>query len=76
MTASLLLLLPISVLMAALIGIAFWWAIFAGQFDEAGGDGGGILLDDDSTHRQPAGTAPPCACVHEAAHCNPDQQQA
>jgi len=49
MTGSLLLLLPISVLMAALIGAAFWWAIFAGQFDDSGRAGRSILMDDDST---------------------------
>jgi|GEM_PF-773211 len=54
MTGSLLLLLPISVLMAALIGAAFWWAIFAGQFDESGKAGRSILLDDDSTDAAPA----------------------
>jgi len=46
--SSLLLLLPISLLMAVLIGLAFWWAIFAGQFDEAGTAGQSILDDDDT----------------------------
>ncbi|MYN11891.1 cbb3-type cytochrome oxidase assembly protein CcoS [Pusillimonas sp. TS35] len=49
MSGSLLLLLPISLVMAVLIGAAFWWAIFAGQFDDAGDAGRSILQDDDST---------------------------
>lgn len=52
--ASLFLLLPISLLMAVLIGVAFWWAIFAGQFDEAERAARSVLDDDDtprpSTH--------------------------
>jgi len=47
MTASLLLLLPIALVFVILIGALFWWAIFAGQFDDAQAGGESILLDDD-----------------------------
>ena len=49
MTASLYLLLPISVLFVIAIGAAFWWAIFAGQFDDTERAARSVLLDDDTT---------------------------
>ncbi|HZH56276.1 cbb3-type cytochrome oxidase assembly protein CcoS [Yanghanlia caeni] len=48
MTASLLLLLPIALAFVVLIGGLFWWAIFAGQFDDTQSGGESILLDDDT----------------------------
>ena len=48
MTASLLLLLPIALAFVILIGALFWWAIFAGQFDDSRNAGESILLDDDT----------------------------
>ncbi len=50
MTASLYLLLAISVVFIVVVGAAFWWAIFSGQFDDAGEAGRSVLLDDDRTH--------------------------
>lgn len=47
--SSLFLLLPISLLLVIAIGAAFWWAIFAGQFDDAETVGNLILEDDDCT---------------------------
>ncbi|MGB3289260.1 MAG: cbb3-type cytochrome oxidase assembly protein CcoS [Burkholderiaceae bacterium] len=47
MEASLFLLLPISLLAVIAIGAAFWWAIFAGQFDDANEAAQAILQDDD-----------------------------
>lgn len=47
--SSLFLLLPISLLLVIVIGAAFWWAIFSGQFDDAGSVGDLILEDDDRT---------------------------
>jgi len=38
-----------------LIGAAFWWAVFAGQFDDAGQAGRSILEDDDSPQAQDGG---------------------
>ncbi len=48
MTASLLLLLPIALVFVVLIGALFWWAIFAGQFDNTEKEGESILMDNDS----------------------------
>ncbi|MBC2768399.1 cbb3-type cytochrome oxidase assembly protein CcoS [Pusillimonas minor] len=43
------LLLPISLVLVVVIGIAFWWAIFSGQFDDADEAARSILDDDDTT---------------------------
>ena len=43
------LLLPISLILVVVIGVAFWWAIFAGQFDDTDAAARSILDDDDST---------------------------
>ncbi|MFA7667862.1 MAG: cbb3-type cytochrome oxidase assembly protein CcoS [Burkholderiaceae bacterium] len=47
MTSSLLLLIPIALVFVILIGALFWWAIFAGQFDNTNEGGESILKDDD-----------------------------
>lgn len=44
---SLFLLLPISLAAVIAIGAFFWWAIFAGQFDDTNEAANSILLDDD-----------------------------
>lgn len=44
---ALFLLLPISLLFVLVIGVAFWWAIFAGQFDDAQDAGMAIFQDDE-----------------------------
>ncbi len=49
MFGSLLVLIPVSIFLVLVIGIAFWWAIFAGQFEDANKAADSILLDDDST---------------------------
>ncbi|MCQ9616765.1 cbb3-type cytochrome oxidase assembly protein CcoS [Paenalcaligenes niemegkensis] len=49
MLESLFILLPISLVFVFLMGVAFWWAIFAGQFDNSKSAGESILLDDDDT---------------------------
>ena len=41
------LLIPLSVVLAIAIGIAFWRAIDTGQFDDLDGPGVRILADDD-----------------------------
>ncbi|NHC61798.1 cbb3-type cytochrome oxidase assembly protein CcoS [Paenalcaligenes suwonensis] len=51
MLESLFLLIPISLLFVIMIGVALWWAIFAGQFENSQSAGESILKDDDSTHR-------------------------
>jgi cbb3-type cytochrome oxidase maturation protein len=41
------LLIPISVVLVFLIGIAFWWSLRNGQFDDMEGPAYRILMDDD-----------------------------
>ncbi len=48
------LLLPISLILVIVIGVAFWWAIFAGQFDDADEAARSILEDDDATAPKPS----------------------
>jgi len=43
------LLLPLSFLFVLAIGVALWWAIFSGQFDDVERHGTAILQDDDAT---------------------------
>lgn len=50
---SLYLLIPLSVLIAAIIGVLFWWAGRSGQFDDLEGPGHRILHDDDSVAAPP-----------------------
>ena len=53
----LILLIPLSVLLALVIGVVFWWSAENGQFDDLEGPGHRILMDDD----QPPPAAPPRA---------------
>lgn len=41
------LLIPLSVILVFLIGVAFWWSVRHGQFDDLEGPGHRILMDDD-----------------------------
>jgi len=41
------LLIPLSVVLALLIGAAFWWSVGSGQFDDLEGPSHRILQDDD-----------------------------
>jgi cbb3-type cytochrome oxidase maturation protein len=43
----LLLLIPLSVVLALLIGAGFWWSVKSGQFDDLEGPAHRILADDD-----------------------------
>ena len=43
----LILLIPMSVVIALVIGVAFWWSADNGQFDDLESPGTRILLDDD-----------------------------
>jgi cbb3-type cytochrome oxidase maturation protein len=42
------LLIPLSVILALLIGWAFWWSVTHGQFDDLEGPAHRIISDDDS----------------------------
>ena len=41
------LLVPISVVLVFLVGVAFWWSLKSGQFDDLEGPGYRVLMDDD-----------------------------
>ena len=41
------LLIPLSVVLAFLIGVAFWWSVRSGQFDDLEGPSHRILQDND-----------------------------
>lgn len=43
----LILLIPMSVVIALVIGAVFWWSAESGQFDDLDNPGQRILLDDD-----------------------------
>ena len=42
------LLIPLSVVLALLIGYVFWWSVKSGQFDDLEGPAHRVLQDDDS----------------------------
>ncbi len=46
---SLWLLIPLSVMLAFIIGVLFWWAAGDGQFDDLEGPGERVLQDNDGT---------------------------
>jgi cbb3-type cytochrome oxidase maturation protein len=48
------LLVPISVVLVFLIGIAFWWSLRNGQFDDMEGPGYRVLMDDDKPQEEAA----------------------
>ena len=49
----LLLLIPLSVVLALLIAAAFWWSVRSGQFDDLEGPAHRILADDDTSETIP-----------------------
>jgi cbb3-type cytochrome oxidase maturation protein len=51
---SLYLLIPLSVVLVFLIGVAFWWSVRSGQFDDMEGPAYRILMDDDRAPADPA----------------------
>ena len=63
------LLIPLSVVLAFLIGAAFWWSVSSGQFDDLEGPAHRILADDDgwppSPHSSAASTAGPAIDLHQ-----------
>ncbi|MCA3003110.1 MAG: cbb3-type cytochrome oxidase assembly protein CcoS [Rhodocyclaceae bacterium] len=44
---SLWILIPLSLVIAIVIGAAFWWAVSGGQMDDLDSPGQRILIDDD-----------------------------
>ncbi len=55
----LMLLIPLSVVLALLIGAAFWWSVVSGQFDDLEGPAHRILADDDGHVAKSDSTGPP-----------------
>ncbi len=51
---SLYLLIPLSVVLVFVIGVAFWWSVRSGQFDDMEGPAYRILMDDDRPRNAPA----------------------
>lgn len=51
---SLYLLIPLSVVLVFLIGLAFWWSVRNGQFDDMEGPAYRVLMDDDRPRQDPA----------------------
>lgn len=45
---ALFLLIPLSVVLVFLIGLAFWWSVRNGQYDDLEGPSYRILMDDDA----------------------------
>ena len=41
------LLVPLSIVLVVIIGVAFWWAVDSGQLDDLDGPAQSILMDDD-----------------------------
>lgn len=42
------LLLPLSLVFVLAIGVALWWAVLSGQYDDTEGEGAAILRDNDN----------------------------
>ena len=49
------LLVPLSVILVFFIGVAFWWSLRSGQYDDLEGPGHRVLMDDDKTARSDGG---------------------
>jgi cbb3-type cytochrome oxidase maturation protein len=47
MMETLFILIPLSLTLAVVIGVAFWWSVSADQFDDLDREGGRLLEDDD-----------------------------
>jgi cbb3-type cytochrome oxidase maturation protein len=64
----LLLLIPLSVVLALLIGAAFWWSVRSGQFDDLEGPAHRILADDDTSDVIPDSAPPKSDDLAPPAH--------
>lgn len=56
---SLYLLIPLSIVLAFVIAVVFWWATRSGQFDDMEGPAHRILMDDDRPAAPKADTPTP-----------------
>ncbi len=46
------LLIPVSVILVFVIGVAFWWSVKSGQYDDLEGPGYRVLMDDDEPGKE------------------------
>lgn len=53
------LLIPVSVVLVFFVGLAFWWSLRSGQFDDLDGPAYRVLMDDDRNGEQVTGTPSP-----------------
>ena len=44
-------LIPLSVVLVFVIGLAFWWSLKSGQYDDLEGPGYRVLMDNDKPER-------------------------
>jgi len=63
------LLIPLSVVLVFLIGLAFWWSLRSGQFDDLEGPAYRILMDDDRSPPDPAATDSAAHPSDPQRHC-------
>jgi len=61
------LLVPLSVVLAIAIGVAFWWAVRNDQFEDMEGPAHRLLLDDDDRVPRPAPEASHASTVSPAS---------
>ena len=61
------LLIPISVALVFFIGVAFWWSLRNGQFDDMEGPAYRILMDDDKALPGKKSEATPAVSTVDAA---------
>ena len=52
------LLIPLSVALVFVIGVAFWWSLRSGQFDDLEGPGYRVVSDDDTPPAEARAKAP------------------
>lgn len=64
----LLLLVPLSVVLAFLIAAAFWWSVSSGQFDDLEGPAWRVVGDDDRASLTPI-NPPGATSGHDRASC-------
>ncbi len=64
---SLYLLIPLSIVLAFVIAVVFWWATRSGQFDDMEGPAHRILMDDDRPAQAKAETGTASATETPAA---------
>lgn len=63
------LLIPLSVVLVFLIGLAFWWSLRNGQFDDLEGPAYRILMDDDRSPPDPSATDSVAHTSDPQRHC-------